>query len=109
MLFPQSIPIYQERRKSMLRKISFIVFLLPLIAQAQEKLSLQDALGMALKNNYSILISKNDATIAKNDNTTGNAGMLPSVAAGGNISQTKNNLTQNYTDGRVVDKNNVGS
>jgi len=93
----------------MLRKISFIIFLFPFFVQAQEKLSLQDALGMALKNNYSILISKNDAAIAKNDNTPGNAGLLPSVTAAGGISKTETNLTQNYTDGRVVDKNNVGS
>ena len=93
----------------MLRKISFIAFLFPLIVQAQEKLSLQDAIATALKNNYSILISKNDAAIAKNYNTAGNAGLLPSVTAAGGISKTETNLTQNYTDGRVVDKNNVGS
>ena len=80
-----------------------------MLIHAQDPLSLNDAIGIALKNNYSILISKNEASIAKNDNTPGNAGMLPSVMAGGGVSKTVNNLEQNYTDGRVVDRSNVGS
>ncbi len=78
-------------------------------AFSQEKLSLQDAISTALKNNCSILISRNDAAINSNDNTAGNAGILPSVTANGGVVQNENNLKQNYTDGRVVDRNNVGS
>lgn len=78
-------------------------------AFAQERLSLSDAIATALKNNYSILIAKNDWSENKNDNTAGHAGMLPSVSAGAAVQQTENNLRQDYTDGRVVDKNNVSS
>ncbi len=93
----------------MLRKYFFFLFLLPVFGSAQEKISLQVAIATALKNNYSILVSKNDAAIAKNDNTVGSAGMLPSVSANGGISQTENNLKQDYTNGSSVDRNNVGS
>jgi outer membrane protein len=93
----------------MLRRIIFIFLLIPLCGKAQEKLSLADAVSLALKNNYSILIAKNDAAIAKNDNSPGNAGMLPSVSIGGGISKTENSLDQKYTDGRVVNRIGVGS
>jgi outer membrane protein len=39
------------------------------------------AVDDALKNNYGIMVARNDADIAKINNTLGNAGMLPSVAA----------------------------
>ena len=74
---------------------------------AQGSLSLNDAIGLALKNNYSILISANDQTIGANNNTAGNAGMLPSVTATGGFNETVNDLEQNYTDGRVVDRKGV--
>jgi outer membrane protein TolC len=80
---------------------------MPLLTSAQERLTLQDALGIALKNNYNILIAKNTAEIARNDNTAGNAGMLPSVEADASANKTVNDLNQEYTDGRTVDKNGV--
>ena len=47
--------------------------------QAQQILSLEDALKMALENNYAIQVAKNDAATTKNNNRLGAAGMLPSV------------------------------
>jgi outer membrane protein TolC len=49
-------------------------------AQAQDVLSANDAISIALKNSYSILIAANDAAINRTNNTAGNAGMLPTVA-----------------------------
>jgi outer membrane protein len=93
----------------MQRKLYLAFLILPLFAKAQEKLSLNDAIGTALKNNYSILVSKNNAAVAANDNTIGNAGMLPTVTAAGGVSQTETSLRQDYTDGRVVDRSGVSS
>ena len=56
------------------------------LANAQEKLSLKQAITIALENNYAIKLSDNFSKIAKNDVTLGNAGFLP-VATG--------NLTDN--------------
>ena len=56
------------------------------LATAQEKLSLKQAITIALENNYAIKLSDNFSKIAKNDVTLGNAGFLP-VATG--------NLTDN--------------
>ena len=50
-------------------------------------MTLQKALQVGLNNNYSIILQKNQAQIAKNDNTLGNAGFLPSL----DLSATQNN------------------
>lgn len=46
---------------------------------AQEKLTLKDAISIALENNYSIQISRKNAKISKNNIHPGNAGLLPRV------------------------------
>lgn len=55
--------------------IFFILF--QLHAGAQTLLKLQDVFEIALQNNFSIRIAKNDAEATKNNNSSGNAGMLP--------------------------------
>lgn len=52
-------------------------------ATAQKNLSIEDAINIALKNNYGILVARNDAEIAKVNNTLGNAGMLPTLQLNG--------------------------
>jgi outer membrane protein len=73
---------------------------------AQEKLTLQEAITIALKNNYDIKLVSNDLAIAKNNVNPGNAGLLPTVGAdfstGGsrqNTVQTQASGTQKITDG----------
>ena len=71
-------------------------------AFAQKTLTMEDAVNIALKNNFDILVAHNDASIAKVNNTTGNAGMLPTVAINGSGSYNMNNTYQKYTDGTSV-------
>lgn len=91
---------------------SFIFFIvgccagLSNVASAQEKLTLQDAIATALKNNYDIKLINNDAVVAANNANVGNAGMLPSASGtfstGGsrqNTVQTQSTGTQRVTDG----------
>ena len=87
----------------------FLFVTAPLIGAAQERLSLQDAIGTALKNNYSIRISANEAEITRNDNTAGRAGMLPVVDGVAELGETQNDLQQTYADGRVVDRKSVNN
>lgn len=75
-------------------------------ATAQEKLTLQDAITIALQNNYDIKLINNTAAIAKNNANAGNAGMLPTASGtfstGGsrqNTVQTQSSGTQRVTDG----------
>jgi outer membrane protein len=76
------------RTKKMIRNGTLILAacFLPAILFAQEILTLSDAIRIGLENNYSIIIRKNDARIAANNNTPGNAGFLPEV----NLSATQN-------------------
>jgi outer membrane protein len=78
-------------------------------ASAQERLTLTDALAIALKNNYSILIARNAEDIAKNNHSIGNAGMLPSVVATASRTTTTNDTKQEYASGLEVDKSGVNS
>jgi outer membrane protein len=95
----------------MLKPFLFLSLLLISIQQshAQEKLSLKDAIGIALKNNYSILISENQTQIISNNNTPGNAGMLPTLGINAAGNKSVNNVKQNYSTGLEVNKDNVSS
>ncbi|WP_316817839.1 TolC family protein [Pedobacter nyackensis] len=73
---------------------------------AQQRLSLEEAISVALKNNYDIKLVNNDIQIAKNNVNVGNAGMLPKLDAsfsdGGsrqNITRTQSNGNQQTLDG----------
>ena len=69
------------------------------VAHAQKALTLDDAMKIALKNNFDILVAGNDASIDKVNNTAGNAGMLPTVAVTGSgnygLSDTKTKTAPN--------------
>ncbi len=82
---------------------------LALKANSQELLTLEQAIATGLKNNFSILLSKNNLEISKNNNTSGNAGFLPVVNATGSYVNTTSNTHQEYYDGRVKDATNAGS
>jgi outer membrane protein len=72
----------QQFTKLMSRKIIFsLSFLLLVIHQnyAQNILTLDEAIKIALEKNFSIKVAKSRQEIAKNDNTKGNAGMMPTV------------------------------
>ena len=64
-------------------------------------LTLRDAVEIALKNNYNIKLSQNNASIAQNNVTIGNAGFLPQVT--GNLASTNSiqNTKQTRADGTV--------
>ncbi|MBK8500611.1 MAG: TolC family protein [Flavobacteriales bacterium] len=65
------------------RAISLVLFLVGAVASAQDTLSLQQAIALALANEHGILIARNDAAIAQAQATAGNAGLLPRVDATG--------------------------
>ncbi|MCZ4225400.1 TolC family protein [Pedobacter rhodius] len=80
----------------MINRINLFVLLTAIFSfttKAQEKLTLQEAITIAMQNNYDIKISKNNIAIAKNNATIGNAGMLPNLtgtyANGGSIQNTR--------------------
>ena len=72
---------------------------------AQEVLTLQEAISIALKNNYDIKLINNEAAIAKNNVNLGNAGILPIVAGTFNTGGSRQNTVQTQSTGvqRIID------
>lgn len=68
-------------------------------AFAQEKLTLQEAISIALQNNYDIKLVKNEVEIAKNNSNLGNAGMLPVVTGDFSTGGSRQNTVQTQASG----------
>ena len=91
-------------------RFSFSIFLFILFSSgafSQEIINLQKALQTGLGNNFSILLQKNDFQIAKNNNTLGNAGFLPSVALNVAQNNTISTTHQEQFSGTVKDVDNA--
>ena len=66
-----------------------------------QKLTIDDAISIALKNNFDIRVAKNDVAIMKANNKPGNAGMLPTVGVSGSGSYGVSESTQKLGTGAV--------
>lgn len=55
---------------------------------AQNQLSLEEAIGTGLENNYGLNVFENQSAIAENNRTLGNAGFLPSLELSGSRSES---------------------
>ena len=91
--------------------ICFSVFVFFFSAlQGQQPLTPEEAVSISLKNNYDILVSRNDANIDSVNNTLGNAGMLPYLSATGTDNYSpSNNITQKPSTGPQVTSANTQS
>lgn len=96
----------------MIKRILIAVTLLAGLLQpgrGQQLLTVQDAIGLAMKNNYDILISRTGADIDKANNTPGNAGMLPSIGVNAGDAFTYSHLHQEMPDGSTLTKGNAST
>lgn len=95
----------------MVKKFKTLIFFLFLLSdiQAQELLTLDKAIEIGLKNNYDILVAKNQSEIDANNVTLGNAGALPQL----NLNATQNNsvvnTTQKFVTGQEQNRKNAKS
>lgn len=85
----------------------FLVFLSVLQLKAQEILSIENATKIALENNFEIKIASNNAKIGENNNTIGNAGMLPVATASVVDNNSIQNTSQTRQDDSTVSLNNA--
>jgi outer membrane protein TolC len=69
------------------------------LVSAQNFLTIDDVVKVALKNNFDILVARNTEEIAKTNNTAGNAGMLPTLQVSGSGAYALNNVNQERFDG----------
>ena len=78
--------------------LSLLLFTISLTTKSQVFYGLKDCIATGLENNFSILVARNNETIAKNNFTLGNAGYLPSLDLSGRYNGTLSNTTQNHSD-----------
>jgi len=71
-----------------------LVLIVAMAAFSQPLITCENAIEIALHNNYDITVAHNDAEIAKVNNTAGNAGMLPTAAINGSENYAINNVNQ---------------
>jgi len=100
---------FYRSENSMRRIFVFVSVFLSLNSFAQQTLTLDQAISIALGNNFSILIAKSQSDINANDVTLGNAGMLPQVSFNASGTTASNTTHQNYSSGQEVNKSGVGS
>lgn len=84
-----------------IRYIFLLLISIPSIVAAQETLTLEEAISMALKQNYDIRLVKNDILVAENNATVANAGMLPQVTGDASSSAAIQNTTQTLLSGET--------
>ncbi|MFD1293908.1 TolC family protein [Lutibacter holmesii] len=86
------------------------LFLLSVSAiSAQEVLTKEAAVSIALENNYGIKMAENSVKIAENNASIYNSGYLPSVSASGSASYSNDNSVATRQEGTTVEINNAES
>ncbi|MEM9023518.1 MAG: TolC family protein [Bacteroidota bacterium] len=86
-----------------MRKVSLIIVLCGWCAaflQAQDTLSLDRAIAMALQHNHGIAVARNDAAIARNNAQPGNADLLPQVSVNAGSSRSVNDTRLEFANGQ---------
>ncbi|MFM7896994.1 MAG: TolC family protein, partial [Flavobacterium sp.] len=79
--------------------ITLLLIFLGFSSQAQELLTLEDAVKIALENNYDIKIAENNSKIDATNNNLANAGMLPSLNANFTNNNSQLDTKQTQIDG----------
>jgi outer membrane protein len=97
-----------KKYKTLLQTLLLLV-LYSQIAHAQNVLTLEDAVKIALENNYEIKIANNKLKIDKTNVASGNAGMLPKVTASVTDNNAFQNLSQTRADGTVLTRDNANN
>lgn len=89
-------------------KIIFFTFIFTITctsAKAQELLTPEDAVALAVSKNFDIVIAKNDADIARINNNKGASGMLPKINVTTGEVFNLSNIHQELSTGTVTNKN----
>lgn len=93
-----------------MRKLFFLLFLAPALPlPAQRLLSLEEAIASALKNNYDILLSRNDSAVAALDYSYRNSVFYPRLNVTSNGIWNNNKQRQTLADGTKREQKNLRS
>lgn len=86
-----------------MRKIRIVLSLLlfPVGLHAQDALTLERSVQIALMNNLNVQVAKQQAEISKNNATKGNAGLLPTLSASGGVNYTEHSSDELNSSGTL--------
>ncbi|WP_257670535.1 TolC family protein [Parapedobacter tibetensis] len=85
----------------MKRLIYIVFYIIPFYGTAQQEFTLEEAVAIALENNYDIRLVSKDVAIAENNVSIGNAGMLPVVTGDVSAAAGIQNTTQTLLSGEI--------
>lgn len=88
----------------LLKSILLFSALWPAATQAQEMLTLEQAIAKTLAHNYDIRIADVTSQQAAANNTWGNAGLYPNINGTGTFNASSNNSHLQFTDGSTQDR-----
>lgn len=89
------------KKKLKLLSLSCLINILA-FAQEPSKLSVDDAIRMAVEKNFDVEIVKNEQQIGAINNNWGTAGLWPNINLNSTIGIASNNLEQKFFDGREI-------
>jgi outer membrane protein len=90
-----------------MKKILLLILVVKFTSSFAQVLTAEEAIKLALQNNFDIQLARNSADVAANYNSVGNAGMLPQVNANGALGGSNTALNQTLADGRNTERNGV--
>ncbi|PXY39008.1 transporter [Flavobacterium cheongpyeongense] len=94
------------KTKTILKSLILFLFCIAK-SNAQELLTIEEAMKIALENNFEIKIAKNNLKISETNVTLGNAGMLPVATASVTDNNSIQNSSQTRQDGTSVSLDNA--
>lgn len=85
----------------------FALFFCAIQGNAQDLLTIEEAVKIALENNYEIRIAANELEIDETFASIGRAGMLPTVGATATSNNSISNSSQTRADGNLIELDNA--
>ena len=101
---------WKDMKQNKVHKTIFLFVILlgfQVMAQEEELLTVEEAVSIALENNYLIKIATNDQLIDETSVSPGFAGMLPSVNAVVDTNNSLQNIEQTRSDGTQLSRDNA--
>ena len=92
------------KKKLKLLSLSCLINIIA-FAQVTTKLTVDEAIRIAVEKNFDVEIVKNEQEIGIINNNWGTAGALPNVSVNSTLGIASNNLEQRLTNGTVIKRN----
>lgn len=89
--------------------ITFLLIFAGSSGSGQALMTVEDAIGICMKQNFDILISRASADINAVNNTAGNAGMLPNLSLNASDNFSLNNVATDLSNGSSITSNGAQS